>query len=156
MQSLPKNVKGVWYLSELFSGIIIFAILFGLTWAVPAFTNWSIPSWVLSALYVLAAVAVIFGFIMVHYRYAVYRYQVNPTDVEIKRGFFFRRLTAIPIDRVQNVDLDQGPFLKLFSLQQIVLVTGGGHHAIEALTEEDAIAFKDQVMTLAKEARHEA
>ncbi|MBS9338116.1 PH domain-containing protein [Fructobacillus sp. M2-14] len=156
MLSLPKKVKGVWYLSELVSGIVIFAILFGLTWALPIFTSWTLPSWLLSALYVPAAIMVVFGFSMVHYRYAVYHYQVNPTDVEIMRGFFYRRLTAIPIDRVQNVDLDQGPFLQIFKLQKVVLVTGGGHHSIEALTEEDAIAFKDQVMTLAKEARHEA
>ncbi|MBS9334657.1 PH domain-containing protein [Fructobacillus sp. M1-13] len=104
----------------------------------------------------LGFVLILVGFFLVHYRYAVYRYRVNDRSVEIQKGFFFRQLTAIPIDRIQNVDLDQGPLLIFCHLQKVVLVTGGSHHEIEALTVEDAKAFKDQVMLLAKEARHES
>ncbi|MCK8627967.1 PH domain-containing protein [Fructobacillus cardui] len=97
----------------------------------------------------------IVGILLVRYRYAFYHFMVNETDVEIKKGFLFRTHTAIPIARVQNVDLDQGPILRLFKLQQVHILTGGSGHEIEALTEVEAEQFKDRVMTLAREARDE-
>ncbi|MBS9336042.1 PH domain-containing protein [Fructobacillus papyrifericola] len=156
MQNLPKQMKVVWYLMEAISTVVILAVLAGLHWLLPIVLHWSLPEWLMESLLCLAVFLILFGFFLVHYRYAVYHYQVNETSVEIQKGFFFRRLTAIPIDRIQNVDLEQGPLLQMFHLQRVVLVTGGSHHEVEALQKETAQAFKDRVMALAKEARHEA
>ncbi|MBS9337253.1 PH domain-containing protein [Fructobacillus parabroussonetiae] len=156
MKNLPKQMKTVWYVMEVISALTLAAILAALNWLLPLFFKWTMPKWLMSLLVILALLAVVFGFFLVHYRYAVYHYRVNEHSVEIQKGFFFRRLIAIPIDRIQNVDLDQGPLLQLFHLQKVVLVTGGSHHEVEALLTEEAQAFKDRVMLLAKEARREA
>lgn len=156
MKALPKEIKTIWYIVEAIGTVIGLAIVIGLQLFLPKWSDWTLPVWVLVALYAAIAILTIGGFGLVHYRYAIYHYRVNETDIEIQKGFFFRRLTAIPIDRIQNVDLDQGPLLQLFHLQKVVLVTGGSHYEVEALKHEEAVAFKDQVMQLAKEARHEA
>ncbi|GAP02573.1 hypothetical protein FPFC_020200 [Fructobacillus pseudoficulneus] len=156
MKALPKQVKSVWYWSEAMTIVIVLGLYFVGIWAVNQFTKVTIPTslfWLILAAIILLSLG---GLGLVHYRYAFYHYSVNEMDVEIQKGFFFRKWIAIPIDRIQNVNLNQGPLLLAFKLQEVTIVTGGSDYSIDALTEAEAESFKDQVMTLAKEARHDA
>ncbi|USS92217.1 PH domain-containing protein [Fructobacillus americanaquae] len=155
MQALPATIKKVWYIMEVIGAIVILAVYFAGNWAVQHFLKFYLPLWAIWGLFLVIVLWFLLGLLLVRYRYAFYHFMVNETDVEIQKGFFFRTHTAIPIARVQNVDLDQGPILRLFKLQQVHILTGGSGHEIEALTEDDAEQFKDKVMTLAREARHE-
>ncbi|WP_288846256.1 PH domain-containing protein [uncultured Fructobacillus sp.] len=155
MQALPATIKKVWYIMEVIGAIVILAIYFAGNWALQYFLKFYLPIWAIWGLFLAIVLWFIIGILLVRYRYAFYHFMVNETDVEIKKGFFFRTHTAIPIARVQNVDLDQGPILRLFKLQQVHILTGGSGHEIEALTEAEAEQFKNKVMTLAREARDE-
>ncbi|GAP00266.1 PH domain-containing protein [Fructobacillus ficulneus] len=154
MHALPVEIKKVWYLVEALW--TIFALLVAKLgfWLLNHFTKSDIPDWVTWIVLGVIVVWTVSAFALVRYRYSFYRFAVNATNVEIRRGFFFRRHTAIPINRIQNIDLDQGPLLRLFHLQKIRILTGGSGHEIEALPLTHANDFKNQVMTLAKEARH--
>ncbi|MHA8110492.1 PH domain-containing protein [Lactobacillaceae bacterium Melli_B4] len=152
MQSLPKRVKTVWFFSALFSGcfgLIGFAaywlVSHWLTW-LPSFGSWLILG--LAVVWVIAEVA------LIPYRYRFYHFAVNEFDVEIQKGFFFRHHISIPIARVQNVDLNQGPLLTIQHLFEVSIATGGSTHHIDALTKEHAEQLKNQVMKLALEARN--
>lgn len=152
MKSLPKNIKIIW-LEMAFFSLPLGGIVAGIYWW--AAHHWlTLPSWGLGIVLVLTIIEWLCEMALIPYRYAVYRYQVNETDVEINKGFFFRKHSAIPIARVQNVDLKQGPLLRLQKLYRITIATGGSSHTIEALDHEQALALKDKVMLLAREARN--
>lgn len=61
----------------------------------------------------------------------------------------------IPIARVQNVTLKQGPVLKWKSLQKVIIVTAAGSEDISGLRIQDADELKELIMRLAKEARND-
>ncbi|MHA8138046.1 PH domain-containing protein [Lactobacillaceae bacterium Scapto_B20] len=152
MQSLPKRVQRVWFFSALFSfslwlvALIAYAVArHWLTW-LP-----TVGIWIILA---LAIAWVVIETALIPYRYRFYHFAVNEFDVEIQKGFFFRHHVSIPIARVQNVDLNQGPLLTMQHLFEVSIATGGSVHHIDALTKEHAEQLKDRVMKLALEARN--
>ncbi|MBW1604963.1 PH domain-containing protein [Lactobacillus sp. Sy-1] len=152
MQSLPIRVKTVWLFSILIEALFwasgAVAYLIGLR-----FWDW-LPQMGLLIIIGLGLISLIIQLLLIPYRYRFYHFQVNDTDVEIEKGFFFRHHIAIPIARVQNVDLNQGPLLISQSLYQVVIDTGGSSHKIDALNKHHAEKLKERVMQLAMEAKN--
>lgn len=154
MQHLPKSIKRIWFMMSIIHLIVNLLILGTYLLAQHLWWPW-LPEWGIVFWVVLSLVIFVVELALIPYRYAVYQYAVYPTEVEIKKGFFWRRFSAIPIARVQNVDLQQGPLLRFQQLYRITVATGGSNHTIEALSHEQAVTLKDQVMTLAREARND-
>ncbi|MDF7626766.1 PH domain-containing protein [Lactobacillaceae bacterium L1_55_11] len=153
MHHLPRAIKVIWYEILALESLAWVVLFVAYWWLENNLWSW-LPSWGLLIIAGLAALNVIVELILIQYRYAIYQYQVSETDVEIKKGFFFREDISIPIARVQNVDLDQGPLLQLNKLYKVRIATGGSGHTIEALDGNDAQRLKDRVMALALEARN--
>ncbi|TPR24970.1 hypothetical protein DY102_00665 [Apilactobacillus timberlakei] len=91
---------------------------------------------------------------LIPYRYAFNKYKISEEYVEIQKGFFFRKLSSIPIARVQNVNLNQGPLLRIQKLNSVYIDTAGDNHKIEAVTHQEAQLIRKQVMDLAMEAKN--
>ena len=68
------------------------------------------------------AVALILGFL----RWSRFRFQVTPTELRIESGLFERRRRVIPLERVQDVDIERGPLHRLLGLAKARVETGGG------------------------------
>lgn len=51
---------------------------------------------------------------------------VRMHDVIYKRGLIFRKITSIPFNRIQHVELNQGPIEKQFGLGRLEIYTAGG------------------------------
>ncbi len=60
------------------------------------------------------------------YRYLTIRYRVEADRLMIKQGLLFRRERDIPLARVQNIDVVQNPFHRLFRVAEVRLETAGG------------------------------
>lgn len=71
-------------------------------------------------------------------RYNRYRYRINEESVECIRGVLFLNHDIIPIRRMQQVNITQGPINKLFNLSDIEVITAGSSLKIDYLTTEDA------------------
>lgn len=89
------------------------------------------------------------------YRYRFLRYNITPTAVFLQKGFFFRKNEAIPIARIQNVTLEQGPLLRWQQLQQVNIETASTAHVIDGVTASVANQLRTQILKLAQEARDE-
>ncbi|UQS87217.1 PH domain-containing protein [Nicoliella spurrieriana] len=152
MQRLPKRVKTVWLFSALGGALFWIAILIGYRIA-QIFWSW-LPIWGLLIVLIIGLIVTFSEIALIPYRYRFYHFAVNETDVEIQKGFFFRKHISIPIARVQNVDLNQGPFLITQHLYEVKIATGGSNHSIDALTKEHATELKNRVMQLALEAKN--
>ena len=148
-EALPQQIKTVWRISAV--GSLIFgAVITGALWLATHFWHW--PAWIWWLVAGLTIVEVVVELAIVPYRYHFWRYQISARDVEIQSGFFFRKQTAIPINRIQNVTLAAGPILQWQHLQTVNIETAATTHKIESVLPETATQLKEQIMTLALEA----
>lgn len=54
------------------------------------------------------------------------RYRFDATELVIRSGFVFRRVRHIPYDRIQNINVVQGPVHRLLGVVEVRIETGGG------------------------------
>lgn len=157
VKQLPVEIKTIWRIRELIDLLVwlLIAVPF-LVWALLAPDSWQ--PWLWSITGVIAAFGVIESLIelaLVPYHYRFWTYYIDDRQVELHHGFFFRKQIVIPIARVQNVTLIQGPVIRLKHLQKVKVMTAAGGEDIAGLKEQEANDLKELIMKLAKEARND-
>ena len=73
-------------------------------------------------------------------------------ELLIKRGVLFRSVTAIPLERIQHVDVRQGPIEQWLDLARIHIHTASGVGAdgiVPGLVRTDAERLRDQLVKAA-------
>ncbi len=88
------------------------------------------------------------------------RYSISDKSVELIKGIVFYSREVVPIRRIQQVNIEQGPINQLFSLASVIVTTSGGELELEniELDEANQIAgmLRAKVNDFAKEAQVEA
>lgn len=72
-------------------------------------------------------------------------YQVRENDISFQRGIITYKLTTIPFNRIQHVEINQGVLLKIFRLSALKIFTAGGNASdlsIPGLPEDVAQKLK--------------
>jgi len=149
---LPPRIKRIWGYSALGS-LLALLVITGLLWL--AYRYWDWAAWIPVAGLVLTIVEPIVEVAFIPYRYQFTRYQISDLAVEMQAGFIFQKRVAIPIARVQNVTLNAGPLLQWQKLTKVTVATAATSHSIEGLELPEAEQFREQIMRLAREARHD-
>lgn len=69
------------------------------------------------------------------------------TDLYIRSGIFYRRLTVVPYGRMQAVEVSAGPLQRAFKVATVKLVTASAQSdaAIPGLDPADAAALRDRL-----------
>lgn len=80
--------------------------------------------------------------------YAHKKYRINEESIEYIKGIFFLQHTIIPIRRMQQVDIEEGPINRMFKLAEVNLVTAGGDLTIELLEKEKAEKIVSELKAL--------
>jgi membrane protein YdbS with pleckstrin-like domain len=75
---------------------------------------------------VLAAI-VIFVLIWSRLYYISVVYHLNDTEMTWKRGVWFRKTGIVPYNRITNVDIVQGPVMRMFGISNLKIETAGGN-----------------------------
>ncbi|MCQ8879795.1 PH domain-containing protein [Pseudoalteromonas shioyasakiensis] len=68
----------------------------------------------------------------------------------VKRGLFFKEEKSIPLEKITDVGLSQGPLMRLFGLYRLSFETAGqsGHGALVSLLGvENASEFREAILT---------
>lgn len=76
------------------------------------------------------------------------KYAVREKDISYKKGIFFRSLTTVPFNRIQHVEIDQGPIARFFNLASLSVFTAGDSSddlKISGLFKEDAQKIKEYI-----------
>ena len=84
-------------------------------------------------------------------------YWIDGRTLRVNQGVFFLTRKAIPVDRITDIVLAQGPFLRLFDLWQLRVQTAGtGSQAAEAVLHgvENPDQVRDEILGLRDRAAH--
>ncbi|MFV0543103.1 MAG: PH domain-containing protein [Marinicella pacifica] len=118
------------------------SIVFGVLWSVAWY--WALLAWMLLA----ALLYVSLNSYLKHW-YLNYKYHLNTDCLAIRRGVFWRHQIAVPVSRVQHVDVNSGPLDRRYGLAKLVVNTAGTHYAqtsLPGLTVDVAHRLRDQLL----------
>ncbi|HWH17579.1 MAG TPA: PH domain-containing protein [Allosphingosinicella sp.] len=75
-----------------------------------------------------------------------FRYGVGPAEVVIESGVLHRQRRVIPIDRIQDIDIEQGLLARLFGTAKVRIETGGSakdEGNLDSVSLEDAHRLRE-------------
>ena len=84
-------------------------------------TTGIIPIAVTMLLIVVLLIAL--AWVVLYYQSVVYH--LNKTEMTWKRGVWFRKTGIVPYNRITNVDIVQGPIMRLFHISNLKIQTAG-------------------------------
>ena len=85
----------------------------------------SLPSVLPLFVSVLLVVVLAFSLLWVALYNESITYHLNKTEMTWKRGVWFRRTGIVPYNRITNVDIVQGPLMRLFHISNLKIQTAG-------------------------------
>ena len=138
--------------SYLYASLVLAVALFVLPWLVPValFSPW--PVTLAVTIPVLAFVAFVAYWIPLYCESIAYRLTV--TEVTWQRGVWFRQTGIVPYNRITNVDIVQGPLMRLFSFSALRVQTAG--YSAQARAEivlngiEDPKDLQEKIMSFVR------
>lgn len=138
---LPVSLAGAWLFALLLCGIFVFVNLLnrGLVKE-----NW-IHLAVLGGIVFLFSLISLFTWVGFKYK----GYALREHDVLYKSGWIFRRVMAVPFNRVQHSEIKQGPLERQYNLASLEVYTAGGQGSdltIPGLRYADAQSLKSYIM----------
>lgn len=82
-------------------------------------------------------------------KYRHIRWRLGDTGMEIHRGVLWQHRIAIPVARVQHVDVSQGPVQRWFDLGTLTIHTAGTKNSsieLDGLAHSRAMQLRDQLI----------
>jgi membrane protein YdbS with pleckstrin-like domain len=74
------------------------------------------------------------------------RYVVREKDISYKKGILFRSMTTVPFNRIQHVEIDEGPISRFLGLVSLSVFTAGDSSddlKISGLLKQEAEQIKE-------------
>lgn len=157
VKKLPEDIKTIWRWNALLNCVILLiislAMLIGKIFAPKGMQIFLLITSVI--FFVLAIFALLIEMLLINYHWNFWTYYIDEQQVELHHGFFFRKQIIIPIARMQNVTLKQGPILQLKDLQKVIVETAAGASDIAGIKNDEAMNLKKLIMKLAREAKND-
>ncbi|MGL5477550.1 MAG: PH domain-containing protein [Clostridium sp.] len=76
-------------------------------------------------------------FLIINLRFKRYKYQVTQEKIEIIEGVISVKDTIIPIERIHQIRLKEGPIDKRYGLVNLDILTAGGNATISFIKKEE-------------------
>lgn len=143
LEPIQKRYKKLIWLNEASIFLILFAI------PISIFFFDKIPSWIPSVALIGLGVIFIFRSIEIEKGFPIRKFGVRQHDMIYQSGFFVFTETVVPYNRIQHVEIKQGPLSRLFSLYSLRLYTAGassGDLIIDGLEKSTAQKLKSKVL----------
>lgn len=136
--------------ASLYVNMIVLGILFLLVVAgvcVLGFTVHEVRPYLFLSLLVVSIIFVFLAWI--EYRSFRFRgYALRTHDLLFREGWLWKSWTVIPFNRIQHLEINQGPIDRLFDLAALQLYTAGGASSdieIDGLTPQTAADIKSYI-----------
>lgn len=143
LQPIQKRYKKLIWLNELSVFIVLFAL------PVSGFFFEKIPIWIPIGVLSILTVAFILRAIEIEKGFPIKKFGIRQFDMIYQSGYFYFSETVVPYNRIQHVEIKQGPLSRLFSLHSLKLYTAGassGDLVIDGLDKETAQKLKAKVL----------
>ena len=148
----PRVIK-LWLVTDLIGyGFLLSIMLISLlVWTLvqPRLSPWLIAGW-----FVLAGVCLWYSLWRPSRAYRAWGYRIDKHVLETRSGIVFHRTRLLPLARLQHVDLERGPFERMYGLSSLVLHTAGTHSAnirIPGLEAQEAVRLRDRLVEIGGE-----
>ena len=92
---------------------------------------------------------------LIPYRYTFHRYELASEDLAFQEGFIFRSTTYVPLNRIQHIETEQGPFLRHENLMELVIHTAATKHKILGLDVNEAQQLRAQIIEMVRQAKED-
>lgn len=102
-------------------------------------------------LFILLLNALIFPSI----RYQRYKYYISKEMVDVKKGLFIITRSLVPIERVQKIELTNGPIDRYYGLSTVVIYTAAGTVDVKFLDNDEAQKITDELNNIIKDKLNE-
>lgn len=92
--------------------------------------------------------AMLLIFVLPERIYRRWGYDMGDEQLRVLRGFLWRTDTIVPFNRIQHIDVAQGPLQRLFDLSTLIVHTAGTHNSIvglPGLATADAEAMRETI-----------
>ncbi|WP_462405801.1 PH domain-containing protein [Gracilibacillus sp. Marseille-QA3620] len=84
------------------------------------------------------------------YLQKTWRYEIDEQFAQLKYGRFTVKHIVIPMEKVEYVSTNQGPFLRKYGLYNVEIGTTTSDHTIPAIHHDEAYALREQIAIYAK------
>lgn len=132
-QRLSKNALGCMYLSAVV-GMLVKMVILSAVYLL-FFQDNKIALIFYGALMGISLLSCVFK---PYFKYYFYKYSIDDESIDIVQGFIIRRRNVVPIERLHKLDINRGPFLRLFGLSDITVYTAGGEVNFEYIKADRA------------------
>lgn len=81
-------------------------------------------------------------------RFRAWGYSIDGEELQVRHGVWTEVHTIVPLDRIQHLDLSQGPIERAFGVCRLILHTAGTLHSqvtVPGLTRPAAEAMRDDI-----------
>lgn len=141
-ESIDKNFLKVILLNT----ILFFLILYvGLTVAIYFNTFEEVSNYIY--IFYLVITVVFLSIILIKFiGFKKRKYAIRDKDISYKCGIFFKSLTTVPFNRIQHIEIDEGPVSRFFGLSKLNVFTAGDSSddlEINGLLQKDALKIKE-------------
>jgi membrane protein YdbS with pleckstrin-like domain len=140
----PSTSMMTWYRA----GIALFIVVILLFAYVPAVLFGEMPA-IFSVLILGSTVAVfILLWIWVGMYYDSMSYELRDDEINWKRGVWFRTTGIVPYNRITNLDVRQGPFMRLLKISNLAIQTAGYSGQAVPEIQIEAIEYAEELREL--------
>jgi membrane protein YdbS with pleckstrin-like domain len=140
---VQKRYKKLMWLNESFIFIILFAL------PITAFFFDDIPTWIPTLGFSVICIIFIIRGVEIEKGFPIKKFGIRQHDMIYQSGFFYFKETVVPYNRIQHVEIKQGPLSRFFSLYSLRLYTAGassGDLIIDGLDKITAQKLKSKVL----------
>lgn len=81
-------------------------------------------------------------------RFRAWGYHMDGEELQVRHGVLVQVHTVVPLDRVEHLDIAQGPLERSFGVSRLIVHTAGTLHSqvqLPGLTRETAEAMRDEI-----------
>jgi len=149
-ERLDRRVVGYWWLSGIVSTVVLALVVGGMLFAgrgeLTSRGLWPLASWTGA---VLVGTKLAWSVIAPPLSWMRWRWGMDDELLVLRWGIISHYERAIPISRLQHVDLSRGPIERLFGLTTLIVHTAGTSAAsfdLPGLAHPVAAALRDRVL----------
>ena len=81
-------------------------------------------------------------------RYRAWGFAMDAEELQVKRGLWIRVHTVVPLDRIQHIDIAQGPIERALGICRLIVHTAGTLHSevvVPGLARGTAERMRDEI-----------
>jgi hypothetical protein len=143
LNSVQKRYKKLIWINE----GLVFILLFALP--IVAFFFEPVPIWIPIVVLSILSLVLALRATEIEKGFPLRLFGIRQFDIIYQSGFFYFTETVIPYNRIQHVEIKQGPLSRFFNLYSLRLYTAGassGDLIIDGLDKETAQKLKAKVL----------